>query len=105
MNDAVQRLERFLARSQLTITLYWISGTFALFAAEGLKFIDPKSMPNETILTITSVIIYFWFNRSRPQTPVDTTGDRNGTTSKATTVTTTVSTPAGSLPVAGDHSA
>jgi len=52
----------FTATAQRNITMIWLVGFFAIITAQGLGFL--KSVPND-IYTLTAVVLFFWFNRSR----------------------------------------
>lgn len=54
------------AKAQRNITYLWLIGFFALVTLQGLGYL--KNIPND-IYTLTAVVLFFWFQRTRAQTP------------------------------------
>ena len=66
----------FTAKSQRNITYLWLGGFFGIIAAQGMGYL--KDVPYDVLLNLTTVVLTFWFLRSRstsaePNTSVTTT--------------------------------
>ena len=56
-------IDKFTAETQARLSYLVLIGYFGLKVLEGMKLITPVSGLNEFAL----VVLYFWFQRSRPQ--------------------------------------
>ncbi len=54
------------ATAQRNITYLWLIGFFGIVIAQGMGYL--KSVPND-IYTLTAVVLFFWFQRTRGQQP------------------------------------
>ncbi len=71
----------FTATAQRNITYLWLVGFFAIMAGQGLGFL--KNIPND-VYTLTAVVLFFWFQRTRSQERPDPAT----TTTKTESITT-----------------
>lgn len=63
--------ELFTAQAQRNLTYLWLVGFFAILILSGWGYL--KDVPMDSLFTMTGVVLFFWFNRSRPQeTPPNT---------------------------------
>jgi len=60
MNDLIT------ANAQRNITYLWLTGFFGIIIAQGLGYLE--DVPND-IYTLTAVVLFFWFQRTRGQQP------------------------------------
>lgn len=58
------------ATAQRNITYLWLFGFFAIMAGQGLGYL--KNIPND-VYTLTAVVLFFWFQRTRSPIPDPTT--------------------------------
>lgn len=79
MNDVLT------ATAQRNITYVWLIGFFSIITAQGLGYL--KNVPND-VYTLTAVVLFFWFQRTRTGEKPDPT-----TTTTKTETTTLPSTP------------
>jgi hypothetical protein len=75
------------ATAQRNITYLWLFGFFAVVTLQGMGYL--KNVPND-IYTLTAVVLFFWFQRTRAQQPAL---DPATTTTKQTLETVTTPTP------------
>ena len=68
--------ELLTAKAQRNITYLWLVGFFAIMAGQGLGYL--KNVPND-IYTLTAVILFFWFQRTRNQEKPDSAPDQPST--------------------------
>lgn len=54
------------ATAQRNITYLWLVGFFGIIVAKGAGFLT--DVPND-IYTLTAVVLFFWFQRTRAQAP------------------------------------
>lgn len=54
------------AKAQRNITYLWLAGFFAVVTLQGMGYL--KNVPND-IYTLTAVVLFFWFQRTRGQQP------------------------------------
>jgi hypothetical protein len=54
------------ASAQRNITYVWLVGFFGIIIAQGLGYL--KDVPND-VYTLTAVVLFFWFQRTRGQQP------------------------------------
>jgi hypothetical protein len=73
----------FTASAQRNITYLWLLGFFGIIIAQGLGYL--KDVPND-VYTLTAVVLFFWFQRTRAQEKPDPAT----TTIKQTTETETL---------------
>ena len=53
------------AKAQRNITYLWLFGFFVIVTLQGMGYL--KNVPND-IYTLTAVVLFFWFQRTRGQT-------------------------------------
>lgn len=58
------------ATAQRNITYLWLVGFFAIITAQGLGYL--RNVPND-VYTLTAVVLFFWFQRTRAQEKPDPT--------------------------------
>jgi hypothetical protein len=77
--------DELTAKAQRNITYLWMAGFFGIIAGQGLGFL--KGIPND-VYTLTAVVLFFWFNRSRsPEPPNPATTTTKQTVETVTTPT------------------
>lgn len=77
------------AKAQRNITYLWLAGFFAVVTLQGMGYL--KSVPND-IYTLTAVVLFFWFQRTRGQQPDTATTITTSTPPPPEPATTTVTT-------------
>ena len=73
MTHSQVKLDATLALFQFSITIIWLMGLFGILIAMGKGWLDRNAIPMDSVLTTTSIIVFFWFQRLRQQTPIDGT--------------------------------
>lgn len=64
MNDLIT------ATAQRNITYIWLIGFFGIMLGQGIGYL--KNIPND-VYTLTAVVLFFWFQRTRAPIPDPTT--------------------------------
>ncbi len=68
-------LERMVARSQLALSFVLIIGHYILIALTAMKVVDESYLHDSTQLV--SLVVFYWFQRQRPQSATDAAQNGN----------------------------